>query len=628
MTEFGSPKGASTDPSQIVGNATKEQAELLPQKDVVLDPTSSIGSLTELGWPDRDDITRLARIDLDNGRVIEVLAHRDNTGRVANYYLAPLKPYTVGEEVVFRIDQNNMFAFADGVRFGRDKSQVRNDKTPVEIDVDLGDLGLRMGSSVSREQFAITVEESGLKLSNIAAEGSPSKMVIDRMVVQAPEEDVNTTVPNQNKKLVALPPPTVMAQLAKPPELVAKEAEERLDDAEEAVAEALGVDISTDNADDVIPRAAESARRIVIQQQIADLKAGENFTPVIVPIQQKAEAVQVSNDVVEEEPIVEAEEEKEQEKTPEEVMREACASPQSLMEALNDPETPPELKRAVQDLVKAGRESASADETSEVWESEIKPLIRKIGGEEAQNVERSLQSVIGTVTEQRDAIVNSSRHLEDASHERSGEQMADLLSRIINSSSQMGSELHSSRFKEAASGALGDQRVAAMRAMISEEDIGRIGKKLDVKLFDAPTIEELGGLYAANGDAIRQGLEGVKVVAQQVRAQTEEITPNWRGRRSRIQDLFAMVTSVSRSSTIDSRTSAETALGNDLELTQDVARKMLRMVQEVGMPSQRNLQEFQNKLDQVASQYDGLFGDLEEIRKLARHVANIASEIK
>ena len=403
--------------------------------------------------------------------------------------------------------------------------------------------------------------------------------------------------------------------------------------AEDAVAEAFGAPAGeASNLPPPAPKAqieaaapvsldeeVQSAVERVLCDQIAEVQAGEGQT------------IEIELPKVEEIPTAEPEDielPQEPEKTPEDIMREACATPQTLIEAMSNPETPQELKRAVQELVKASREATAADATVDAWENEVKPLIQKIGGEKAQDVENSLRNVLDSVLEQKNIMVNVSRNLEAASHERTDDRMQDLLRNVTSSTDTMSTELRSGRFKEAVVGSLDDQRVVSMRTMMAEEDLRRVNKKLEANLYSPATPEEIQRLYESNGAVLRQGIDGVRQAAQQLTTQTEEKSPNWRMRRSKIQDLFGRVAVVARSSVVGNRSTSEVALINDLELANDAARKVANLINEHGMMPQKSIAALGDKLDQITRQYDQLFGQLEGLMLLAGSVRSLVADIR
>jgi hypothetical protein len=367
---------------------------------------------------------------------------------------------------------------------GEETSIGRADDTGANLHID--------GPAVSRIHFKITGEKGGKLIIESGATNGVEVIAgreksydpvqsVKRAESVAEQESVNQAVYKQEEAIGQAQELVAAAEAVEP-------------DMSAVATEAWGMSVRAQHKDELstgkkiddAAEAANAARRLLIEKGIADLKDGKvNTVLVKVPEEIKPEPEQKT----------------ETDKSPEDKMRDACSSAEQLMRSLSDSETPPELKRAVQELVKAKRESGLADATTRVWDEEVVPLIKKIGGEQAQEVEVAIRSTIGNVEVQNNIMIHVEKKLEAAARDGSPDYMMDLLSKTINSCDQMSDEMRNGTLKEQIAATLNDQRSSAFRTLMSSEEVAGVKSKLESRLFDPVELDELQSLYDVHGNA-------------------------------------------------------------------------------------------------------------------------------
>jgi hypothetical protein len=660
MAEFGSPTGAAVDPSLRKGDIsqTKETLVVKHGESVMLASTGDLGSITEIGYSDdRADLRRIGRVDLgDEGSLkCEVIARVDTNGDVVGYDLVPLTLTQDPQTREMKYLAGITLPLSPITRIGRSKSHVRNDGvTPVQLNYDLSELGMnsRLAGTVSREQVEFTISPEGVSVKNIAesnSSGRAGRFIAERPVAvdQATDtidNDPEITVPNPNRRRLleppTLPPPAVAVELAKPPEQKAKEAQERLEDAEDAVAEALaGPVISTEHADEVIPQpsvevnsdivvadAAQAARESVLVQQITDLKNGENVVSHSVTLPEHEEIAagtgaerivetEIPSDVNgerleaedestgEEEP--EAESKKDEQEQYQDALRAAMESPAALEAALRqggEDDGASRLKQELSQLARTFKDVENAKLAEVAWKDVVAPELLKISNQDADVMVRSLRNtqqwfenaVKGTDLLRR-AVIEG--HIDGISY---------ALSNMPMKPSAMVAQLESKQYfsNRGAYEAVADKVSSFdMRAIEEHENIKQIQRnRTEITTEDVAKLHEL--LKAQGGD-----MPEINATKNRIASEMPE-GDVWRRKMDTVQQLSAMTRRVSLSNFEDDISKLRTQAMNELNDFVQLSRQ--------GRFSNEAINSAMLTLDHIRAKFD-------EAGNLARIVQNLAA---
>jgi hypothetical protein len=330
-----------------------------------------------------------------------------------------------------------------------------------------------------------------------------------------------------------------------------------------------------------------------------------------------------------------AEEASEVEKTPEEKIRDSCSSAESLMKSLSDPETPPELKRAVEDLVRASRESVSSDKTVEVWDHEVVPLIRRISGEQIDNIKKQIQSVAGELGDYRSVTQNAMRYLEGAAADSDPGYLDNMMSRLGPGSFDLRDKIKSGALKQRIAEAMQDQSVSGMRTMMGAEEVVAMKRKLEQRLHEPVEPEEVQDLYERYGSVLANGLEGMRATALNMRNAAEERNPNWKARRNRIEEMLTRMTAITRSEAVEGADRDEHRLADVLELSGDTSRRIRNYIEnlrngdrEARSDIKREANTLGGLLSEANTGYSKMFGKLEDLQNLTSVISAMAADIR
>ncbi len=638
MAEFS--KGTSTDPTLMQGdlaNTSKELKELASQESISVSPDLPIGELSEIGIAASHDLSRIGRMEFSGGVNVEILVQRNSAGEVSTYYLAPLIPRKNEDgSVASQSSNNTFFAFTGNLRLGRTKTGQRNDGSPVDLTVDLADLGILVIGTVSREQLEISVGENGINIRNIAQTSAEDPRIgrfrVERSVAQQ-ETEAEITQP----RAIFAPPEGV--PVAMPDEEVAAQQAKLEDEAQAAVVEAFS-ELGEQ------PIGPSSEVQNIIGDQIAQLQAGEGV-PVVVNVSESEtldESVSAAQRIIEdqikngegnpvvvklEKPTVEIEavpETQEEQLTPEERIREACQTPASLLEGLKDPEMPQDLKNAVRRLVEAYRDTNTAGQVGEMWNSDVVPKLKKIG-DAPQEIQKAIESTTGDLMSRKTTLINA---MNGAVSNRGGmfdDGNVDSMRRVKNEAEHIRDQLVSGSHKKALSKLVDTARRSGVGAMYSEDEITSLGRRLS-RNDDPPTMEDLEAIFANNANSIRNGLEGIRSVTNTLTANNEESSPNWRRRRDNIQVLFGLLSRINQDDAVAGTSTQEVHAVNLLDAVIDGANKVYGAMREGAYPQNR-VNTLQNEVVPTAIRgLDVVFKQSDDLKQLALRLQSMVAEIK
>ncbi len=213
--------GELTKKSHEIASSPNEVANVLAQDTITLDPDTTIGKSSEVGVP--NFVKRIARIELGSTDRVEVVRSTSPDGEVVFQIVPLVETQDTDGEIKLVQNIHKARVIENGsLRLGRAKSEVRSDgKTPVELDIDLTELGFlnykegEKGGAhatfglVSREQIEINIVDGVISVKNLAVpnqEDPSAGMFKVEKASTVPEEDPEVTLKTRVVQLLPAPP--------------------------------------------------------------------------------------------------------------------------------------------------------------------------------------------------------------------------------------------------------------------------------------------------------------------------------------------------------------------------------------------------------------------------------------
>lgn len=359
-----------------------------------------------------------------------------------------------------------------------------------------------------------------------------------------------------------------------------------------------------------VVQAPESPIKRALRAQITAIENGEGV-PHIIAIPKEAEpATAEEAPAPEEEAEGEAEEEVQAEQSRSELLAEAFSSPQSLLEALANPEFPQDVKQKLAELVGTMRDAVNAKAVEKIWEEEVAPRFRNIAGETVEEVRRATMRIASQLEETTHGL----RGLMHAVHEGNPEDVRRYMNRL--GLGELAQEMATGRYKRGLQEALYGQTRGASMAQMLDEERQHTARSLGRKRGEPLSPEEAERITSMLGADAAQDPEAALDAAIGA-AKTEVADTNWRERENIIEEVALLARRTNFHETVQDRTHEESRVRQIIEEIEDMVRRGRYRADELD----HHIRMLSQNLASIQEQFDG-------VKRMAMRVGQVAESVR